>query len=98
MSCLDLGGRKISALYFHPERCVLLVSYLYGNFEIIPYPKNLESIDCSDNFITTLSDLPTSLVTLDCSNNPLVSLSLPVNLKVIYCDGIDDGLIPASFV
>ena len=48
--------------------------------------KNLKTLDCSNNQLTSLPTLPQNLKTLDCYNNQLTSLpTLPQNLKTLDC-------------
>ena len=46
----------------------------------------LEILDCSDNILTELPDLPNSLELLNCSKNKLIELpKLPNSLNHLYC-------------
>jgi Leucine-rich repeat (LRR) protein len=48
--------------------------------------KNLKTLYCSGNQLTSLPTLPQNLEVLYCSNNQLTSLpTLPQNLEVLYC-------------
>jgi Leucine-rich repeat (LRR) protein len=48
--------------------------------------KNLKTLKCSNNQLTSLPTLPQKLETLSCSNNQLTSLpTLPQNLEYLYC-------------
>ena len=47
---------------------------------------NLFELDCSNNQITSLDNLPPTLGTLDCHGNQLTSLdNLPPTLQTLYC-------------
>ena len=48
---------------------------------------NLQYLDCSNNNLTELPELPQSIVILDCENNKLTSLpkELPKSLKKLHC-------------
>ena len=47
---------------------------------------NLKELECSDNQITSLDNLPSKLETLYCSNNKITRLdNLPQKLKVLCC-------------
>ena len=47
---------------------------------------NLKILDCYNNKITSLDNLPSSLIELSCDNNNLTSLdNLPSSLKILYC-------------
>lgn len=64
--------------------------YLYGkrisNLKGIEYFTNLTSLNCSDNFLTTLNvSALTKLETLTCSKNDLGSLTFPKSLKKLDC-------------
>lgn len=48
--------------------------------------KSLIEIDCSDNEITELLNLPNTLIKLNCNKNKITSLdNLPQNLKILDC-------------
>ena len=48
--------------------------------------KNLKKLNCPDNELTSLPNLPSTLEELNCSNNKLTFLSfLPQNLKALNC-------------
>ena len=47
---------------------------------------NLFELDCSNNQITSLDNLPPNLEKLDCSNNYLQHLNVPPKLKYLYCE------------
>ena len=50
------------------------------------YP--LTSLDCSNNNISSLPELPSNLTKISCANNQLTSLpSLPSRLQELYCGG-----------
>ncbi len=56
---------------------------------------NLIFINCSNNIISTLSDLPLNLVHLDCSYNQLISLpNLPFNLNYLQCSSNQLTVLP----
>jgi Leucine-rich repeat (LRR) protein len=50
-------------------------------------PNNLERLNCSNNNLKSLSNLPPGLTFLNCSMNPLESLPdpLPEGLETLYC-------------
>ena len=49
-------------------------------------PNSLEELYCSDNELTSLSNLPNSLQYLDCENNELTSLpQIPYSLTTLKC-------------
>ena len=49
--------------------------------------KNLKTLKCSSNKLTSLPTLPQNLEELDCASNQLTSLpTLPQNLKILSCN------------
>ena len=56
------------------------------NIEGIQYFKNLNELDCDNNYLTSLSVLPASLRVLHCQNNQIASISaLPLQLTYLEC-------------
>ncbi len=52
------------------------------NLESLPeLPSNLEYLNCSNNFILTITRLPESLKILECKNNPLYNITELVSLS-----------------
>jgi len=50
--------------------------------------KNLQILHCSNNYLTSLDNLPPNLQLLYCSDNQLTSLDyLPTSLQELYCAG-----------
>ena len=48
---------------------------------------NLQELDCRNNHLTQLDNLPQSLIELDCSYNKLIQLdNLPQSLKELDCN------------
>ncbi len=63
-------------------------SHKIANLEGIEYFKNLGSLNCNDNKITSLYSLPNKLVHFDCSFNQLSTLTqLPDSLNFLICSG-----------
>jgi len=61
----------------------------------IQYFDNLWDLDCNDNAIVNLPNLPNSLLTLVCRSNPLISLPLlPGTLTVLDCSNNQLSSLP----
>ena len=71
-----------------------------GLTELPDLPSRLRSLNCSDNYLTSLLDtpLPISLVYLDCINNRLTSLpaTLPSRLRTLDCSDNELKFLPKS--
>jgi Leucine-rich repeat (LRR) protein len=58
--------------------------------------KNLKTLKCSDNQLTSLPTLPQNLKNFDCSYNKLTLLpTLPQNLKKLYCSNNQLTYLPS---
>ena len=68
---------------------ILDISYRYiKSLPDLTRFKNLETLYCFNNQITSLTDLPQNLKILYCFNNQLTSLTdLPQQLKILDCSG-----------
>jgi Leucine-rich repeat (LRR) protein len=54
--------------------------------KIINISENVIYLDCRNNIITELDNLPSKLVFLDCSYNNITNLdNLPLGLKILIC-------------
>ena len=66
-----------------------------GLDKIEELPTTLKTLDCRDNYLTSLCHIPFSLRTLDCSNNSLTYLPpLPPSLRILRCDNNKLFFIP----
>lgn len=58
------------------------------SLEGLHYFTNLQSIDCSNNLLTSIDNLPNNIKILDCSNNKLTQIiSLPKMISSLTCYG-----------
>jgi len=74
-SCFNFGGQLDTTCSQVLNVTSLNVSYAsISNLSGIQYFKNLDTLNCSGNNLTSLPPLPASLTYLDCSNNKLTSL------------------------
>lgn len=65
------------------------------SLEGLQYFPYIKSLDCSDNFLTELSDLPKYVTSLECDDNLLSELpALPDKLDYLRCEGNKLTVLP----
>jgi Leucine-rich repeat (LRR) protein len=75
-------------LYSLPENTTHIDIRAKGIYELpdIIQFTNLQYLNCDDNYLTSLPELPASLIYLSCDRNNLQTLPvLPANLQYLYC-------------
>jgi len=85
---LNLVERDITNLDFdeREDRFAVTITYKNGKKKRKEYEGQLTILDCSNNLLSELNNLPTSLIELYCSNNRLTKLeNLPTGLKILEC-------------
>ncbi len=82
---MDIAINKIKVWVTNGAYDHLCLSYL-GLTKLPPIPTNCTSLDCSNNLLRELPDLP-NIVQLKCWKNELTSLPPLPKCKLLYCEG-----------
>lgn len=85
-SCMKGNQLDVNRLEIRNEESLVINSLQIENLEGIEYFSNLKVLECVENNISSIKQLPKTLVKLDCSMNQLNYLpTLPPSLEELSC-------------
>jgi hypothetical protein len=84
--CMKGNQLDVNCLEIRNEESLVINSLQIENLEGIEYFSNLKVLECLENNISSIKQLPSTLVKLDCSMNQLSYLpTLPPSLEELSC-------------